>query len=104
MIGVPQLPSVYQRLCIFNRWCCGSGVFKQQSRVIAPDGSVILEGKPVKIKLDDDAKTATSVEFFMNARMNVAGRYWVEVLIDGTLKLRYPLHVKYVPPKGSKTP
>ncbi len=100
VLTVPKLPAVYHRLCIFNRWCCGSGEFEQRSRIIAPDDhTVVIEGKPVAVKLTDDATTATCVEFFINARFEQPGMYWVEVLLDNTLKLRHPLRIRHVPQK-----
>ena len=35
--------------------------------------------------------TATSVEYFLNVRFERPGTYWIEILLDGDLKLRYPL-------------
>ncbi len=99
-ITVPQLPAVYQRLCIFNRWCCGAGEFEQRSRIVSPEDNTLLIGaKPVKVKLKNDENTATCIEFFMNTRFSVTGRYWVEILLDGNLKLRYPLLVNCSPQK-----
>ena len=92
MLAVPAFPAVFQRICVFNRWCCGEGEFKQRSRVIKPDGvSVLVEGKDVMVKLPNGEATATCVEFFMNVRFETEGNYWVEILLDGDLKLRYPL-------------
>ncbi len=43
-IGVPGFPTVFQRICIVNRWCCGQGQFKQHSRVVKPDSATLIEG------------------------------------------------------------
>jgi hypothetical protein len=88
------MPSVFQRLCIVNRWCCGQGEFGQRSRIVKPDGTVLVEGKAVRMMLPDDTATATSVEFFLNVQIEVEGTYWVEILLDDDLKLRYPLKAK----------
>mgnify|MGYP000188670394 CR=1 FL=1 len=91
-IAVPAYPAVFQRICLVNRWCCGRGTFKQKSRIIKPDGTTPLaEGKEVPIKLQDESVTATSVEFFMNVKFETPGIYWIEVLLDGDIKIRYPL-------------
>lgn len=95
ILTVPKLPAAYPRLCIYNRWCCGSGTFKQRSRIIAPDDSTtVVEGKPVKVKLKDKAASATCVEFFLNVSFPVEGVYWVETLLDDNLKLRHPLRIQ----------
>ena len=96
-IGVPAFPAVFQRICVVNRWCCGLGTFRQQSRIYAPDGSsLMIEGQDVSVTLPDSEANATSVEFFLNVRFENAGTYWVEVLLDGDLKLRYPLKAGFV--------
>ena len=95
VLWVPKFPSVFQRISVVNRWCCGQGSFKQRSRILAPDGNtVIVEGKEVAVTLPDSEATATSVEFFMNVQCPAAGTYWIEILIEGDLKLRYPLKVQ----------
>jgi hypothetical protein len=106
IIGVPSLPMVFPRVCVVNRWCCGSGGFQQRSRLLRPDGvRVLVEGKPVPIRLPGDEATATSVEVFMNVRIEEEGTHWVEVLLDGDLKLRYPLRVSVIkPPAGHEAP
>ena len=96
-IGVPAFPVVFQRLCLVSRWCCGQGEFQQQSRILKPDGTTsLVEGKQVRLKLPDSEATATSVEFFLNVKFETEGTYWVEVLLDGDLKLRYPLRTRQV--------
>ena len=101
-IGVPKYPAGFQRLCMVNRWCCGFGEFTQQSRLLKPDGvSVLVQGKPVPVKLPDSEATATCVEIFLNVKIEVPGTYWVEVLLDNELKLRYPLKAAQIaPPPG----
>mgnify|MGYP003981944339 CR=1 FL=1 len=102
-VGVPKFPALFQRICVVNRWCCGQGEFTQRSRILKPDGlSVLVEGKEVKVVLADSEATATSVEFFMNFKFETPGTYWVEILLDGALKLRYPLKVREVKPNHPK--
>lgn len=93
-LTVPAMPSAFHRLCIVNRWCCGQGEFGQRSRIVKPDGSILVEGKAVRMTLPDDTATATSVEFFLNVQIEIEGTYWVEILLDDDLKLRYPLKAK----------
>lgn len=96
-IAVPRYPARFQRLCMVNRWCCGVGSFTQQSRLHGPDDmEVVMEGKPVAVQLNDSAATATCVEIFVNVNLEKPGTYWVEVLLDGSLKLRYPLRAAIV--------
>lgn len=97
MIAVPAYPAVFQRLCLVNRWCCGQGTFSQQTRLLKPDGlTPLIEGRAVPVNLPDSEATATNVEFFINVRFDVPGTYWIEVLLDGDLKVRYPLRARQV--------
>lgn len=100
-LTVPAFPAMFGRVCIMNRWCCGEGEFAQRSRITKPDGKVLVEGKDVKMRLPDGNATATSVEFFMNVRFEEEGVYWVEILLENDLKLRYPLKAARVPPPKS---
>jgi hypothetical protein len=108
LIGVPKYPAMFHRLCVVNRWCCGSGRFHQHSRILKPDGNtVMIEGKDVEIRLPDSEATATSVEIFMNVQFETEGTYWIEILLDGDLKLRYPLKavtVQNKPAQGTQGP
>jgi hypothetical protein len=97
-ITVPAFPAVFGRVCIVNRWCCGDGEFAQRSRIAKPDGSVLVEGKDVRMRLPDGVATATSVEYFMNVKFESEGIYWVEILLESDLKLRYPLRAALASP------
>lgn len=97
VIGVPAFPAIFQKICIINRWCCGEGEFKQRSRIFKTNSNTLLiEGKEVKVRLPDSESTATSVEFFLNVKFEEEGTYWIEILLEGDLKLRYPLKARTV--------
>lgn len=88
---------IFPKLCLVNRWCCGSGTFKQQSRIVAPDGhTIVAEGKEVSVDFQNDLQTATSVEVFLNLKFPGPGTYWIEILLNRDLKMRYPLVVRPV--------
>ena len=105
-IGVPAFPIVYPRLFMVTRWCSGDGVFKQRTRILKPDqANVLIEGKDIPVHLPNPESTATNVEAFMNVSFQEEGTYWVEILLDGDLKIRYPLRVaKVQPPPGMPQP
>ena len=93
-----QLPGVFPRLCLVNRWCCGLGTFQQRSRIVGPDGTTtVCEGQQVPITLPDENQIATTVEIFANVEFRAAGPHWVEVQLDQQMRLRYPLHVRPAP-------
>jgi len=105
VIGMTTFPGVFGRLCIVNRWCCGQGAFVERTRILAPDnGPVVAQGRDIPVQLANAEATATNVEFFLNVRFEREGVYWVEILLDGHMKLRYPLRVSRVTPPPSAGP
>ena len=92
---VNQLPGNFPKICVVNRWCSGSGEYTQRTRIVSEDGrSRVCEGQAIKIKLANDLQTSTSVEVFMHLQFQAEGTYWVEILLDDQLKIRYPLTVR----------
>lgn len=99
-IRVPQLPVVAFKLGLFNRWTAGIGQFTETARLIAPDQTTVLRKGEVKFALQDAAMQATNVTMFGQVEFKTPGTYFVEVLVDDVMKLRYPVPVIVVPPQG----
>ena len=97
-LRVPQLPVVAFKLSVFNRWTAGVGQFVETSRFIAPDQTTVLRKGEVKFGLQDANLHATNVTVFGQVEFKVAGTYYVEVLVDDVMKLRYPVPVIVTPP------
>jgi hypothetical protein len=97
-IRVPQLPVVAFRLCVFNRWAAGVGQFNETVRLIAPDQTTVLRKGDVKFALKDASISATNVTLLQQVEFKTAGTYYVEVLVDDVMKLRYPIAVIHAPP------
>lgn len=103
-IRVPQLPVVAFKLNVFNRWTAGVGQFLESTRLIAPDQTTVLRKGEVKFVLQDAALHATNVSVFGQVEFKTAGTYFVEVLVDDVMKLRYPIPVIHTPPPQSSSP
>jgi hypothetical protein len=99
-IRVPQLPIVAARLCVFNRWTAGIGQFTETVRLIAPDQTTVINKSEMKFELRDPTLSATGVMVFSQVEFKTAGTYFVEVLVDDVMKLRYPVPVIHAPPPG----
>ena len=97
-IRVPQLPIVAGRLCVFNRWTAGLGQFNEKIRIIAPDQTTVISKAETKFELRDPSHSATGVMVFGNVEFKAAGSYFVEVIVDDVMKLRYPIPVIHTPP------
>jgi len=74
------------------------GQFVETSRLIAPDQTTVLRKGEVKFALQDANLHATNVTIFSQVEFKVAGTYYVEVLVDDVMKLRYPVPVVLTPP------
>ena len=98
VIGLAQFPALFPRVCIVNRWCSGQGQYKAKTRIVGPGGEVVGEGQEVVVQLSDIESTVTNVEFFINLKIEKEGVYWIEILLEGNLKVRYPLRVNRVAP------
>src|ERR1043166_2725761 len=97
-LRVPQLPVVALKLALFNRWTAGVGSFTETVRLIAPDQTTVLRKGEVKFGLKDATLSATNVTFFGQVEFKVAGTYYVEILVDDVMKLRYPVPLVVAPP------
>lgn len=99
VIGLPAFPALFPRICIVNRWCCGQGAFRERTRIVGPEnGPLVMEGKEITMQLPHTESSVTNIELFMNVKLEKEGTYWVEVLLENDLKLRYPLRVNRVTP------
>jgi hypothetical protein len=104
LIRVQQLPVVAGRLCVFNRWTAGIGQFTENVRLIAPDQTTVLRKADLKFELRDPAMHSTNVMVFNQLEFKTAGTYFIEVLVDDVMKIRYPVPVVVVPPQAGQTP
>jgi hypothetical protein len=101
LIAVPQLPVVALKLSIFNRWTAGVGTFTETVRFIGPDQTSILRKGEVKFTLPEPTTHATNVNIFGPMEFKQTGTYYIEVLVDEVMKLRYPVQVVLAqPPQG----
>ena len=99
-IRVPQLPVMAFKLSLFNRWTAGIGQFTESVRFIAPDQTTVLRKGEVKFALQDAALHATNVTVFTQVEFKTAGTYYVEILVDDVMKLRYPVPLIVTPPQA----
>jgi hypothetical protein len=100
LIRVPQLPVTAARLCVFNRWTAGIGQFTESVRVIAPDQTTVLRKAEMKFELRDAGLHSTNVMVFGQLEFKTAGTYFIEVLVDDVMKIRYPVPVILAPPQN----
>jgi hypothetical protein len=99
-VNVPQLPVTAFKLCVFNRWAAGIGQFTESVRLIGPDSSTVLRNSSVKFQLQDPSHNATNVTLFGQVKFETQGIYFIEVLVDDVMKIRFPIPVRVVQMPG----
>jgi hypothetical protein len=103
-LGLPGFPFAYPLLCVVNRWCNGEGKFQQRVRIMGPNNQPIAEIPDSPVDLPSTMANVTAVSVFRGVQIPGPGRYWIEVLLDGDLKQRYPLMVLQVNPQQAPPP
>lgn len=98
-LPVPQIP-IGMRFCIFNQWTAGVGEFRECVRVLAPDQKTVLAKGELKFALEDPTRPASNLNV-IGIKVEQAGLYHVEVMIDDVLKLRIPLPIVHIPPPNA---
>jgi hypothetical protein len=101
-LRVPQLPVVVN-LCLFNRWTAGFGQFVESVRLLAPDQTTVLRKGEINFSLQDVTHNRTTVGFWGQLKFEIAGAYYVEVLVDDVMKIRLPFLVQVVTPEPPPT-
>jgi hypothetical protein len=105
VIRVPQVPITAMKLCVMNRWTAGIGVFTESARLIAPDQTTVVRQSQVKFALQDPTHHAVNVTVFGQVEFKAAGIYYLEVLVDDVMKLRFPVPLVVAPPpQNQQTP
>jgi hypothetical protein len=97
-IPTPTLPIGFFKLCLWTRWCGGSGEFTQRCLIYDPEEDQAIAQAEIPFTLSDLNAHATNVHFFGGVQFQKYGTYNVEVQLDGEIRLRIPLPVIPVEP------
>ena len=96
VIPAPALPINCLRLCIWTRWCSGTGKFTQRSRIMGVDEQHVIAQAEVEFLLQEMEGHATNVHYFGGVQFQQYGLHHVEIFLGDELKLRFPLPVVQV--------
>ena len=96
VVPTPTLPVNYLRLCIWSRWCSGSGTFRQKSKIVGPDDRQMIAQAEVQFELKEMEGHATNVHYFGGVQFQQFGLHHVEIYLEEELRLRFPLSVVQV--------
>ncbi len=100
-VGAPKLPIQVIKLCIWTRWSSGQGEFEQTTRLVGPDDESVLGMAKASFKLTHEESHTTNVNVFGGVQFTQPGAHHIEILLDGELKLRFPLRV-VLPPAAAR--
>jgi hypothetical protein len=100
-IGAPSLPIQVIKLCIWTRWSSGIGSFEQITRLVGPDEETVLASATTEFRLGNEDSHTTNVNIFGGVQFTQVGAHHVEILLDGEMKLRFPIRVILPPPHES---
>jgi hypothetical protein len=101
-IGAPSLPIHVMKLCVWTRWSSGVGQFEQVTRLVAPDEVTVLGAATTQFHLDHEESHTTNVNIFGGLQFKEAGAHHIEIILDGELKLHFPMRVILMQPAGKQ--
>ena len=99
-IPTPSLPIGFFKLCLWTRWCGGSGDFIQKCLIYDPEEDQAIAQAEIPFSLTDLNSHATNVHFFGGVQFQKFGTYHVEIQLDDEIRLRIPLPVIEVEAPG----
>lgn len=95
-IGAKAFPITHPTFYIVNCWCSGLGDFRQRTRIVNKDGSVLVEDVETPFSLNNLKSKYKVVARFNNLKLEKPDDYAVEIMLNNDLKIRYPLLVEKV--------
>ncbi|MEX1119351.1 MAG: hypothetical protein WEB60_11220 [Terrimicrobiaceae bacterium] len=93
VIPAPVVPIGLFKLCLWSRWCGGTGEFEQESLVMSCDDDAPIAKASVRFRLPALDAHATNVHVFGGIQFPKHGLYHIEIRIDDQIRLRFPLAV-----------
>ena len=91
-ISTNMIPLRLNKICIWTRWVSGIGNYLQTTRFVLPDETILAEVN-TNFNLSNEDSHTTNVNILGNIEMPQEGAYHVEILLDGEMKLRYPIRL-----------
>lgn len=84
-----------------NGWCAGQGRFIQEVRLLQPDGSTLVQTGQQPFELGNPNQPYMVVNKFQGFEFGAPGIYRIQVILDGEVRLDYPLEIRRFEPAGS---
>jgi len=90
-IGSKTFPIVHSTLYVINCWCSGLGAFKQKTRIVNRQGTLLAEDNETSFSLSSLKSKYKVIARFNNLKFEKPDEYAVEIVLNNDLKIRYPL-------------
>ena len=93
VIPAHVLPIGFFKLCLWTRWCGGTGQFMETSLILGCDDEQPIAQSELKFSLPGLDSYVTNVHILGGVQFQQYGIYHVEIRLDNELKMRFPLPV-----------
>jgi len=94
VINAKSFPVTHNELFIANRWIKGMGSFTEKTKIVnSKDNKIVVETRDVDFELKGIDASHTVISKFMNIVFHEAGKYQVEIILNGETVRYYPLIV-----------
>ena len=100
VIPAPVLPVGFFKLCLWTRWCGGTGQFVEKSLILGCDDEQPIAQGELNFSLPGLDSYVTNVHVLGGVQLPQYGIYHVEIRLDGEIKMRFPLPVVPVQQPG----
>ncbi|MDX6694912.1 MAG: hypothetical protein QOF02_2515 [Blastocatellia bacterium] len=85
IITVQQFPVTLFKFAVVSRWR-GQGAYLSEVRIVSPDRQQhLMVSQPTRFEIATDG-FAENINFFFHLSFPGPGQYWVQTLVDATLK------------------
>lgn len=92
IIAVEQFPLTLFKFAVISRWR-GQGTYLSEVRIVSPDRQQhLMVSQPTRFEITAESY-AENINFFFHLTFPTPGQYWVQTLVDATLKDEQPLVV-----------
>lgn len=92
-IAVQQLPLNLIKFAIVSHWR-GEGSYTAEVRIMNDTKTqIVVASQPTPFEIAAGGGFADNISFFVNVTFQIAGRYWVQTLVDSTLFDEFPMLV-----------
>ncbi len=94
VIGAKTFPATHHELFIANKWIKGMGGFTEKTKIVnSKNNKIVAETRDVDFELKGIEMSHTVISKFVNIVFHEAGKYQVEVMLNGETVRYYPLIV-----------